>query len=249
VLGNEVKLSATIMAHPSRAESVTRLQRMLDRDVPVTWDQIGDRWETGRRALLSYDQNASHHLIVQDDALPAGDLCKALEHWIPQLPDSVLCLYAGNIGKFASLVRSQNPKTPTWLKMRKVQWGVALVIPTNRIESAVAFGDQCAVPNYDMRLSLWAQSVRLPVLYPLPSWVNHDPGPSLVPGHGSKRQAYKCLPVSQSALDWSNTKPRIVTLPDFTRPGDGAPLQPGRRGPKRSVFTMSASTNQRGRRR
>lgn len=233
------------MAHPNRAASVTRLQRMLDRDAPVVWDQAGDRWETGRRSLLAYDQSASHHLVIQDDALPAPDLCQALEQWIPQLPDAVLCLYAGNIGKFRRVLTSVNPRTPVWLQMRKVQWGVALVIPTNRIEGAVAFGDQCAVPNYDMRISLWAQKVKLPCLYPLPSWVNHDPGPSLVKGHGERRQAYQALSVSQSALQWSNFKPRIATIPDFTRPGDGTPLQPGRRGPKRSVFTMAASASPR----
>jgi hypothetical protein len=235
-----MKLSVAVMAHPSRAESVTRLQRLLDREAPVTWDRENDRWETGRRSLLSYDQNASHHLVIQDDALPAPDLCAALERWIPTLPkpnNSVICLYAGNIGKFTRIITTARPVPPCWLQMSKVQWGVALVIPTGHIESAVAFGDRCAVPNYDMRISLWAQSKRLPVYYPYPSWVNHEPGPSLVKGHGEKRQAYRCLGIQQSALDWAVKDPCVVPIRDFTRPGDGAPL-PSRARPRRRMYTL-----------
>lgn len=223
-----IKLSAAIMAHPGRAAMVERLQGRLDREVPVVWDQKNNRWHTGRRSLLAYDPEASHHVVVQDDAWPALDLLAGLERWIPTLPNpetTILALYAGNIGRFRRVVQGASLRNPCWMRMAKIQWGVALVLPTSMIVPAVKYGDgRLDITNYDMKLSLWAQTQRLPVYYPYPSWVDHDPGPSLVKGHGENRKAWKALAPEQSVLsDWSRrSRIPVVEVPDFNRPGDGA---------------------------
>lgn len=241
-----MRVSAAIMAHPKRAASVERLQRMLDRDVPVVWDERNDRWDTGRRSLLAYDKSADYHLVVQDDCLPAADLCAALERWIPTLArPGATCLYAGNIGRFRRVLSAAEPTPPCWLQMKRIQWGVALVLPTSLIESAVRHGDSARVTNYDMRLSLWAQSLGLPVYYPYPSWVDHDPGPSLIGGHGHDRQALLALRPGRSALtDFdAGSPPHIVQVSDFARPGDGAP--PSTKRPRQALYSMKAAPRRR----
>lgn len=60
-------LSVAIMAHPKREAMVADLLTRLDREVPVVWDQINDRHDTGARAMEAFDPACTHHLVIQDD--------------------------------------------------------------------------------------------------------------------------------------------------------------------------------------
>jgi hypothetical protein len=82
----------------------------------------------------------------------------------------------------------------------------------------VAYGDRrVEMENYDMRLSEYCVLNNLPVLYPYPSWVNHETTPSLVPGRSAHRKACISLNASQSALGWGRRRAPIVQIPDFVR--------------------------------
>ena len=79
-------LSVAVMAHPKRADLIPALCDSIDADVPVVWDERNDRWDTGRRALLAFDPAATHHLVVQDDALVCRDLVAGLQRALPHVP-------------------------------------------------------------------------------------------------------------------------------------------------------------------
>jgi hypothetical protein len=215
-----VKLSVAVMAHRKRAELVPKLCKRLGVGMDrVVWDQFNDRWDTGRRSLLAYDEDVTHHLVVQDDAVPARDLISSIESWIPKLPHGVLCLYAGRVKEFRLVLQKQRPPQPSWLQMRKINWGVALVFPVEHIRPAVAYGDRrVEMENYDMRLSEYCVLNNVPVLYPYPSWVNHETTPSLVPGRGAHRKAHLALNQSQSVRQWDRgRRANVVPIPDFVR--------------------------------
>src|SRR5690606_5759806 len=74
-----VRVSVAVMAHPDRAGFVDELCGRLDRDPTVVWDEIGDVWHTGRRAMLAYDPDADYHLVIQDDAVVCRDLVAGVE--------------------------------------------------------------------------------------------------------------------------------------------------------------------------
>jgi hypothetical protein len=156
-------------------------------------------------------------MVIQDDAVPARDLLKATERWIPKLPSGVLCLYAGRVRGFREVLLKEKPPKPCWLQMKKINWGVALVFPTEHIPAIIAHGDaRVEMENYDMRISEWCVMNKVPVLYPYPSWVNHETTPSLVPGRSAHRKAVSAMLPSQSLLSWARHAP-VVPISDFTR--------------------------------
>ena len=217
-----VKLSAVMMAHPQRAELAEQIRAQLDRDVSVTWDESGSRWDTGRRAMLAYDPACSHHAVIQDDVIPCRDLFAGLEVALQHVPADVpVCGYLGRIRPYADLVTYAAARArrwgASWLTLHFLGWGPLVVVPTQLIPEMVAYCDKLRdIPNYDRRLSRFFELERgVPTWYTWPSLVDHADGPSLVPGRISTdrakrahtRVAHTFLGADASALDvdWSGS--------------------------------------------
>lgn len=224
-------LSAAIMAHPDRAAMVDELRRDLDRDVPVVWDQIGDRHDTGVRSLENYNPSATHHLVLQDDALICRDLLAGTERALAHLPQDVpVCLYIGQVKPFrATIARAVQRATPgtSWLTMQGIYWGVGIVVPTRDLPELTAWfrgREGQRVTNYDRRVSSWYALRDATVWYPWPSLVDHRDGDSLVKGHGRGRHAFGFLGTDRSALevDWTGG---VVDLPRTDRMDDARQLR------------------------
>lgn len=204
-------VSVSIMAHPARADQVSKLQSKLDRPSVVTWDQKQDRIDTGTRALLSYDREATHHCVIQDDAIVPRDLITGIEKILnsPSMRKDVpLCLYAGNIKSFVRRFRqAERNGVYSWLLMSGLNWGVAVVIPTLEIDPLVSFmlNPVRREPQYDLRMSRYFEFKRIAVWYPIPSLVDHQHGPSLL-GQGDRRSAWKFIGEDASALDFKDTR-------------------------------------------
>jgi hypothetical protein len=220
------RVSVAIMAHPRRAAFVPELQAKLDRESTVVWDDgSNSRWGTGRRALLAYDPDATHHLVIQDDAVIPRDLAAGVEAALTHAPDNVpLCLYVGKVRPYRELVAEYVGRAAggaSWLVMDRLNWGVAVVVPVALIEAMVAACDAQTIPNYDSRMSAYFEANDIPVWYPWPSLVDHRESPSLVPGRGhSGRVAHKFIGADASALDIDYSGPAL-RLPnaDSYRPG------------------------------
>lgn len=202
------------MAHPRRVDMVDELLAALDRPTPVVWDQIGDRHDTGVRALEAYDPGATHHCVIQDDAVVCRDLLAGVERALRYVPQDVpLCLYVGRVRPFRSEVDrvvSRAVGDVSWIRMPGIYWGVGIVIPTAHLPELTTWfrgPEGQRVTNYDRRVSTWYQRQHVGVWYPWPSLVDHRGDESLVPGHGAGRHAHRFLGVDQSALDvdWSGT--------------------------------------------
>lgn len=220
-------ISVAIMAHQKRAAFIPELEARLDRPAEVVWDRKNDRWDTGRRALLTYDRSATHHLVLQDDALICRDLVAGVERALEHTPgDSPVCLYVGKVRPYKALVDeyTRDSERASWLVMAQINWGVAIVFPTKIIESMVAWCDNQDIPNYDSRMSRWFETRGISTWYPWPSLVDHRESPSLVPsrGHaGRVARRFAGEDVSALDIDWGGD---VVKLPHpiperFHRPG------------------------------
>ena len=100
-----VRLSAAVMAHPSREAMVAELVDALDRPVEVVWDEINDRHDTGLRALRAADRSCTHHLVIQDDVVPCRDLLAGAERALCAVPDGQPgSLYLGRVRPVAAAV-------------------------------------------------------------------------------------------------------------------------------------------------
>lgn len=212
-----VNLGIAIMAHPKRSEFVDELSTQVDAPVRVTWDRKNNRWDTGRRAMLSYDKSCTHWLVLQDDAVVCRDLVAGLTKALEYVPvDSPVCLYVG--GAFKSCVDSLQDDV-TWLTMPMIHGGVGIVMPTQHIDEMIHACDPATeVKNYDERLGRWVMSQGLTVYYPWPSLVDHRSAQSLVPGRRSfDRQAINFLgsDVSSLNIDWSGKQVHIPNRPGW----------------------------------
>lgn len=217
------------MAHESRRHLWVPLRDSLRNtgatgDIDVYEDDGSrGRWGNGRRCLVDYDPRATHHVVLQDDAVIPQDLIAGIEAWLDILPPSILCLYSGRVKPWRR-IHARHAQPPCWLSMQSVQWGPALVFPTSAIPGLVAFADRLTqVGNYDLKLSEANKMThRLPVLVPSPSWVNHAATPSLVPGRSGTRHALASLGPDDSVFDWAPLgSARIIPVPEFARQPGG----------------------------
>ncbi len=206
-----IRLSAAVMAHPKRTEMVESLLAELDRPVPVVWDQCNDRHETGLRALLAADPDATHHLVIQDDAVPCGDLLAGMEAALAHVPAGhPACFYVGRVRPFRQLIDAAvrlAGDEASWLRMPGPYWGPAIVVPTADVPALATWwhGAGRRIPNYDRRIARFYAARGLNCYYSWPSLVDHRGDVSLI-GHGtSQRRAHRALKAGQSALEvgWS----------------------------------------------
>jgi hypothetical protein len=203
-------LSVAVMAHPSRSAFVETLVPELP-GAEVVWDEKNDRWDTGRRSLLAYDPRASHHVVVQDDAILCRDFLGGVEAAAAVAGESPIGLYTGRVRPH------QNTITPTvrralaqgapFMVAPGPYWGVALVIPTAHIDELVAWGDgNPTILNYDRRIAAWYEQQAVECWYTVPSLVDHRPvdeNPSLISGRVGNRRAHRFCTGSALDIDWT----------------------------------------------
>lgn len=207
-------ISVAAMCHPKRAEWVPDLVESIDASVTVVWDRYNDRWDTGRRALLAHHPDATHHLVVQDDAIVCRDLVAGLEQTVDEAADNPIGLYVGTTRPrqtqvFSAVAQAERQRS-RWVRMPGPWWGVGIVVPVDRIIEMVRYGDaRPDVANYDLKITRYFASRGKLCWYTMPSLVDHRHGPdnpSLIPGRTAlNRQAHRFLGADASALDdWSD---------------------------------------------
>lgn len=202
------EISVNVMAHPDRRHFVDELLADLG-DVPVLWDRKGDRWDTGRRALLAHvSTGARWGLTIQDDAILCQDLVAGAERAARVAGERPISLYVGKVRPrrrtVTSAVRQARRLGAPWVSMEGPHWGVGIVVPTAHIPELVAWADQAANPNYDLRIEAFYEQLKTDCWYTIPSLVDHRPvaeNPSLIAGRTGNRRAHWFIGSERSALD------------------------------------------------
>lgn len=204
------------MAHQKRAQFIPSLvERLGITDADVIWDRKSNRWDTGKRAWAAIDRSADFGMVVQDDALVAKDLIAGLEIALDHLPErGVVSPYVGTRRPAANAVeravREARESDVSWIKMPSLNWGVAIILPTNIINRMIRWCDMQKYPQYDRRVGRYAIDVeRMNTWCPWPSLVDHRDGESLV-GHGQGRKAHKFIGEDASVLDLDWSKGYVV---------------------------------------
>jgi hypothetical protein len=203
-----VKLSVAVMAHRKREHLIPELvDRLGIGDDQVLWDRKGDRWDTGRRAWEAHDPAATHHLVLQDDALVCRDLIAGLEVALDHVPaDALVSPYTGTrrplSGVVEKAVGQARAADAAWIVMRALNWGVGIVAPTPSIDDMLRWGDRQSYPNYDRRVGRYYYLVTCwPVWCTWPSLIDHRADTSSLCGHGPGRVAHEFTGEDRSALD------------------------------------------------
>lgn len=217
-----MKLSAVIMAHPDRRARAEAVQARLDRPTEIVWDETHNVWDTGRRAMLAYDPECTHHAVVQDDVLVPRDLLAGIERALEHVPEGApLGGYIGRIRpcphQMEKVTARANRHAASWIVLPEPIWGPLIVVPTACIPEMVEFcKGLTGMRNYDLRISRYFVEKQIDVWFPWPSIVDHADGPSLIIGRsatdrrsGQTRVAYKFCGEDTSVLDLDFSGPII----------------------------------------
>jgi hypothetical protein len=205
----EPVLSFTVMAHEKRKEWAEEIAAEIGCD--ITWDRRNDRHDTGARAIEAYNPKATHHVVVQDDALLCGDFVNTLTEACRYAhPFAPLGLYHGGKGGARSAhVVAHNHAVDAgarWLIRKGPIWGPGIVYPVATIPDLLKYFKTSAVQNYDRRVMRYYQSVEQDCWYTVPSLVDHrtEENPSLC-GHDLPNRHARLFagPQTPSVLRWN----------------------------------------------
>lgn len=189
--GGPAGVSIAVMAHPARASWAEDLAGRLGCD--VVWDRINNVWDTARRAWLSYDRDASHHMVVQDDVLVCDGLVDVVGLVAADRPDGVVSLMVVD-DKLSAADRRRYRQAVAdgdrWFEAWRGLPGCALMMPTGAVDDVVRYGDLHQSRHDDVKIMSFWRRQRVPAGFVIPSLVQHrrqDVNPSLVTAGGKWR--------------------------------------------------------------
>ncbi len=184
-----MSLAVVVVAHPARRPAAEELAADLAAHLVVDEHQHGE-WPTHARALTwAGEQDATHALIVQDDAVPVPRLLGHVAAAVDAHPDGPIGLYVGRScprpAQVERAVRQADEVGASWLEANTLLWGVATVLPVQDLPPLLAWCRRVRLP-YDQRLGSWYRNQQRPVRYTWPSLVNHADWPSLTGGRARR---------------------------------------------------------------
>lgn len=210
-------VSYAIMAHPKRAHYVEALKQTLP-FAHVVWDRVNDEWDTGRRAIESYNPKADWHVIVQDDAILCNEFYRGALFALGKADHGgPVSFYVGQCRPYGRevtrLVDQAVDLGRSWIVMKNGPiWGVCVALPTAYVPELLDFCDEMESGTlYDARMAGFFKDRGVATWYTIPSLVDHRDqaeNPSLLDGHGlsSGRVAHEFIGAgSPMDIDWSKS--------------------------------------------
>jgi hypothetical protein len=190
-----MKLSISIMAHPSRDQWVEEIRKQVG-GCPVAFDAgCGIISNCATAWLLrndsTYNGESDYHCVLQDDAVPCRNFRKRAEKLLASF--SAPTAVSFYMGKRGNLGKEQAAALRQGHCFGPLRWGVAVCLPVAWITPMLRSYKRQTSRQDDNRIRRWLTSQHQQVYYPVPSLVNHREGPSLVGDPGSQRVAYRFI--------------------------------------------------------
>ncbi|MEU2826940.1 hypothetical protein ABZ763_32920 [Streptomyces bacillaris] len=188
-LGSAAVVGAAVMAHPRRAAQAAELAAGLAGwGARVVTDPVpgggAGALRTARAAWAAVAPDATHHVVLQDDVLPCRDFTARVADGIRELPDAPLALYANWNSWNGAATRAAALQGAAWVPAVPGEWtpSLALVLPRADVEALLAAvpADVTGPEPDDTVLARELGRRGRPVLIPVPHWVEHADGASLV---------------------------------------------------------------------
>lgn len=181
-------LSTVIMAHPSRlalAEALADRLPELKPDIVVDPDPHGppSSLRTAAVAWSFVPDHATHHLVLQDDAVPCAGFAAAVHETITQYPSNALSLFTEWTSMTAHHLRMAALAGAAWAGvLDEYVPSVALVLPA---DLAREFGEAATrnlrtwTPTDDVALMNFLRDRNVAAICRIPTLVDHDSPDSL----------------------------------------------------------------------
>jgi hypothetical protein len=211
-----MRISAAIMTHPSRIPYAEELRDHLPELNPtIVVDPAPEEGpsalRTARLAWQAIADDATHHLVLQDDAIPCHDFAWHLGRAVAANPDCPLSLftewgsetaYAVRLAALcgASLTDVVDCYIPT----------VGLVLPADLAREFSVYSDYDG-PHDDIALRFLLRSFGVPALITVPNLVDHAGLPTILGGpigRGTDHSA--CWLPDPGPIHWEINSPSAV---------------------------------------
>ncbi|MEU9505932.1 hypothetical protein AB0D32_06595 [Micromonospora sp. NPDC048170] len=187
-MSTPVSLSTVIMTHPTRLDRARALrQRHPELDMRIVVDPVPDgercTLRTAAAAWSAVGDGATHHLVVQDDAVLCDDFANRLTAALEAYPTDGLALFCEWGGDTSFMLRLAAVGGIPWVEVTDHYVpSVALVLPA---ALGREFGESASqnlhewAKQDDVSLRIFLNHHGVRVVCPVPNLVEHDPGPSL----------------------------------------------------------------------
>lgn len=186
-----------IVAVPEREERAWRLANAIGGQVVL--DECHDGAFPNHVRALSSAGNATHLVVLEDDAILCGDFTDHVNALIAERPDHLLGLYVGRMfpKRPQPMIGQLSQSEPRWLDHMQItdrlRWGVGYVMPVKDIPAVLDHletSGQHPWLDTDGRIGRWHATQGL-LSYPYPSPVDHDDNlPSTTSQHETGRVAW-----------------------------------------------------------
>lgn len=188
-----MKLQVVVQHHPARAALVGPLLRRCPRGTVLIPDPDPDSavrspLRTYRACLEAVRQDATHLVVIQDDAMPVDRFSSRLRVAVEERPADVLVLFMPGAGAHrGAMLRAAHQgqrwtRVPrTWLPLVAVAWPVELAADFLRWMNGNGYADTNRHRADDGVAGRWAAKRRVTAWATVPSLVQHpDTSPSLI---------------------------------------------------------------------
>lgn len=180
-----MKVSYAIQHHPSRADLLPRILSAVPDAVVATDPEPETKlnWPVGKLAWSSFEPGATHHVVLEDDAIPCAHFREAIELAIAARPTYCLSFWANKkqVGEALALGYS-------WVRSPKFYGTVCVALPVPWIPAFIEWGDGEKYegrPSVDWRLREFLTSITQRPLLSAPCLVQHgEPTGSLLWANG-----------------------------------------------------------------
>jgi hypothetical protein len=184
-----VRLSVCVQHHPARAHLLADLLTALGEAEVVIDPNPESRVRSAFRCYLEClrrtPADATHRLIVQDDAMPCDDFRQRVEAVIAERPDVLIPLFVPHTAELCRRVIQARDRGERWARM-PIMWlpTVALVWPVEHAHAYLAFAEEKWDPERqrgdDSPVGVWRARSKVEAWAPVPSLVEHpDVEPSI----------------------------------------------------------------------
>ncbi len=184
------RISVRIQHHPERVGLPRRLIAQLGafEDVLVVPDPepdgLLDAWRAHRACLEALPADATHLLLLQDDALPVERFASLLSHAVEERPNDVLCAFAPGFGYLRTQFTQASLGRERFVPLRVGAFVpcVAIVYPRAFIAGLLEWVDHRSTDRQKRRLrgaddgvlAMYCRHARIHPLLIVPSIVEHD---------------------------------------------------------------------------
>lgn len=157
-------------------------------------------WHNSRATYAAYDPDATHHVVLQDDAIPVEGFLDALPMIIAARPDHPIGFFSRRSGP----VGRARARGHWWWTSTGIP-GVAVLLPVPMLCDWLEWMDREVMPDYphdDRRLEAYLQTHGLRSWMTTPSLVQHVGGGKSLLGHANDQLAYWLLDGRADAVPW-----------------------------------------------